>query len=88
MVTPKRPLATCLMALRRQLAVGVRAVTSGVFTPFARVALAADAVHGDGQRSRGLRCVMEPSDIAPVTKRLTISLAGSTSSSGTGVAPS
>jgi len=29
---------------------------------------------------------IEPSDIAPVTKRLTISLAGSTSSSGTGVA--
>jgi hypothetical protein len=31
---------------------------------------------------------IDPSDIAPVEKRLTISLAGSTSSIGTGFAPS
>ena len=32
-------------------------------------------------------CEIEPSDIAPVAKRFTMSFAGSTSSIGTGVAP-
>src|SRR3989304_2900634 len=42
LVTPKRPEATCLMALRR----GAPPVPAAL----AGVALAADAVHGDGQR--------------------------------------
>jgi hypothetical protein len=54
----------------------------GILTPFTGIRLAADTVHGDAS----VVCAsveMEPSDIAPVAKRLTISLADSTSSSGT-----
>ena len=53
-VTPKRPEATCLIAERLRVAVGQRLEPLGVFAAFARVALAADAVHGDGQRLVGL----------------------------------
>ena len=49
LVTPNRPLATCLMALRAAVAVGVGREAGRVFAPLARVALAADAIHGDGQ---------------------------------------
>jgi hypothetical protein len=49
---------------------------------FAGVGLAADPVHG--LRQGGGPREIEPNDMAPVAKRLTISLAGSTSSSGTG----
>ena len=35
------------------IAVGVRRITGGIFAPFARVALSADAVHGDGERFVG-----------------------------------
>ena len=38
------------MALTAAVAVGVGLKADRVFAPFARVALAADAVHGDGQR--------------------------------------
>ena len=50
MVTPKRPLATCLTALRREIAVGVALEALFVFAAFAGVRHAAEAVHGDGQR--------------------------------------
>ena len=56
------------------------AIARRVFAALAGVALAADAVHRDGQRSVCASVLMEPSDIAPVAKRLTISAAGSTSS--------
>ena len=46
--------------------------------------LAADAVHRDGQRLVRFLARWSRSDMAPVAKRFTISLAGSTSSSGTG----
>jgi hypothetical protein len=53
-----------------------------ILAAFAGVRLAADAVHGHGK----VLCAsveIEPSDMAPVAKRLTISLADSTSSSET-----
>ena len=54
MVTPKRPLATCLTALRREIAVGIALEAFFVFAAFAGVRHAAEAVHGDGQRLVGL----------------------------------
>ena len=48
-MTPKRPEATCLIALRRQIAVGVGLEALFVFAAFAGVGSAADAVHGDGE---------------------------------------
>ena len=83
MVTPKRPDATCLMAERRQSPFGSRSKRRGssppspVFDlpPIRFIAIAS------------VSCASvesEPSDIAPVAKRLTISLAGSTSSIGIG----
>ena len=53
MVTPKRPLATCLMAERCQSPFGSGANRFRVLAAFAGVRLAADAVHGDGQRLVG-----------------------------------
>ena len=53
----------------------------------AGVRFAADPVHGDGER--GVRLArIDPYDIAPVAKRLTISTAGSTSSVATASRPS
>ena len=49
LVTPKRPEATCLIALNSRVAVGQRLVARRILAALARVALAADAVHGDGQ---------------------------------------
>jgi hypothetical protein len=51
LVTPNRPDATCLIALRRRSPFGSGSKRCGVFAAFARVAAAADAVHGDGQVS-------------------------------------
>ncbi len=84
LVTPNRPLATCLMAPRAAVAVGVGLKANRIFASFARIALAADAVHGDGPASRALRARSIRTTIAPVANRLTISFASSTSSSGTG----
>ena len=50
MVTPNRPEATCLIALRRQIAVRVRIEALFVLAAFAGVGSSADAVHRDGQR--------------------------------------
>ena len=49
-VTPKRPDATCLMAERIEIAVGQRLEAVSLLAALARVRLAADAVHGDGER--------------------------------------
>ena len=54
-VTPKRPDATCLIAERLLNRRWAAAESLGIFAPFARVALAADAIHGDGQRFMGFR---------------------------------
>ena len=65
------------------VAVGVQLEAGRVFAPFSRVAATADAVHGDGQRFMAASREIEPYDMAPVANRLTITAAGSTSSSGT-----
>ena len=49
MVTPKRPQATCLTALRRRVAVGVGLETVFIFSAFTGVRHAAEAIHGDGE---------------------------------------
>ena len=49
-VTPNRPEATCLMALRRRSPFGVGRVAVGVLAALAGVRPPAEAVHGDGQR--------------------------------------
>ena len=81
-VTPKRPEATCLMAERIESPLGSglkrsdSSPPSPVFDlpPMRFIAMASVVC-----ASR----LIEPKDIAPVAKRLTMSLAGSTSSSGT-----
>ena len=50
LVTPKRPEATCLIAERLESPLDSGLNARVVLAPFARVALAAQAVHGDGQR--------------------------------------
>ena len=50
LVTPKRPEATCLMALFLESPLGSGMVALRILATLAGVALAADAVHGDGQR--------------------------------------
>src|ERR1700684_164685 len=50
LVTPKRPDATCLIAERSASPLGGEREPGVVFAPFAGVALAAQAVHGNGQR--------------------------------------
>src|SRR5215218_6655807 len=88
-VTPKRPDATCLIALRRSTgAPSAHVAPSGLnrrgssppspvldFPPILFIAIA---------RFSCASVLIDPSDIAPVQNRLTISLAGSTSSIGTG----
>ena len=49
-MTPKRPDATCLIALRRQSPFGIRREAVRVLAALAAVAAAADAVHRDGER--------------------------------------
>ena len=77
MLTPKRPDATCLIFERARSSREARRVLAAL----AGVRAAADPVHRDASVSCASR-ESEPSDIAPVEKRLTISSAGSTSSSG------
>ena len=72
------------MADRFAVAVGHRLEAFVVFAPFAGVALAADAVHGDGQRFVRLGGD-RPKLIAPVQNRLTISLPARLRSSGIGL---
>ncbi len=79
-LTPKRPEAICLIAERRESPFAA-AEARRVLPALARVRAPAEAVHRDRERLVASRD-KEPSDIAPVEKRLTISFAGSTSSSG------
>ena len=74
------------MAERMRIAVRQRLETVGFFAAFAGIRLAADPVHGDGERGVRL-AVIEPKLMAPVAKRLTMFSAGSTSSIGTGLRP-
>jgi hypothetical protein len=59
LVTPNRPEATCLIALFLESPLA-SAVAGRVFAAFAGVALAADAVHGDGRASRAPPWLIEP----------------------------
>ena len=83
-VTPKRPEATCLIAERIESPFGsglkrsASSPPSPVFDlPPIRFMAMASVVCASRE--------IEPNDIAPVAKRLTMFLAGSTSSSGTGL---
>ncbi len=79
MFTPKRPEATCLIAERRWSPLGSATNREGSSPPspvFDLPPIRFIAIASVSCDSREI----EPSDIAPVTKRLTISLAGSTSS--------
>jgi len=83
-VTPNRADATCLIALRRQSPVGSFLKRSGSSPPspvfdFPPMRFIATA------RFSCASLLMDPNDIAPVQNRLTIWLAGSTSSSGMGL---
>ena len=83
-VTPKRPEATCLIAERIEspLASGLKRSASSPPSPvFDLPPMRFIAIASVVCASR----LIEPKLIAPVAKRLTISLAGSTSSSGTGL---
>ncbi len=80
-MTPKRPEATCLIAERRRspFASGVNRTGSSPPSPvFERPPMRFIAIASVSCASREI----EPSDMAPVANRFTISLAGSTSSSG------
>ncbi len=86
-VTPKRPDATCLIAERIESPFGsglkrsASSPPSPVFDlPPIRFMAMASVVCASRE--------IEPNDIAPVAKRLTMFLAGSTSSIGTGLRPS
>ncbi len=87
MVTPKRAEATCLIALRRQSPLASRSKRASSsppspvldFPPMRFIAIASVSCAS---------LLMDPNDIAPVAKRFTISLAGSTSSIGTGLSAS
>ena len=83
-VTPKRPEATCLIAERMESPFGSglkRSISSPpspvLDLPPIRFMAIASVVCASRE--------IEPNDIAPVAKRLTMSLAGSTWSSGTGL---
>ena len=86
-VTPKRPEATCLIAERMKSPFGsglkrsASSPPSPVFDlPPMRFMAMASVVCASRE--------IEPNDMAPVEKRRTMFLAGSTSSSGTGLRPS
>ena len=78
MVTPKRPEATCLIEERRSSwkRAGSSPPSPVFDLPPSRFIPTASVSCASGESA--------PSDIPPDLKRLTISLAGSTSSSGTG----
>ena len=83
-MTPKRAEATCLTALRREspFASGMKRASSSPPSPVF------DLPPMRFMAMASVSCaslLIEPNDIAPVVKRLTISLAGSTSSIGTGL---
>ena len=81
-MTPKRPDATCLIAERRESPFGSGTYREGSSPPspvFERPPILFIAIASVSCASRE----SDPSDMAPVENRLTISLAGSTSSSGT-----
>ena len=83
-VTPKRPDATCLMAERMESPLGSglkRSVSSPPSPVFDLPPMRFMAMASVVCASR----LIEPKLIAPVAKRLTISAAGSTSSSGIGL---
>src|SRR5207253_6798596 len=80
-VTPKRALATCLIAERRQLPFASGLNRSGSSPPSPVLDLPPMRFMAMARFSWA-SLEMEPKDIAPVTKRLTISLAGSTWSMG------
>jgi hypothetical protein len=88
-VTPKRPEATCLIAERLRVAVGQRLEALGSSPPSPVLLLPPMRFMAMASVSCA-SAEIEPKLIAPVQNRLTISLAGSTSSSGTGppLAPS
>ena len=79
MFTPKRPEATCLIAERRRSPFGSGVKRTGSSPPSPVFDLPPRRFIAIASVSCVSRLI-EPSDIAPVTKRLTISLAGSTSS--------
>ncbi len=84
-MTPKRPEATCLMALRRQSPFGsfaYRAESSPPSPELLRAPIRFIAMASVSCAS----ALIDPNDIAPVEKRLTIDSTDSTSSSGTGAA--
>ena len=85
-MTPKRPEATCLIAERRRSPLASGHVARGSSPPspvFERAPIRFIAIASVSCASR----LSAPRLIAPVVKRLTISVAGSTSSSGTGSPP-
>ena len=84
-VTPNRPEATCLIAERFESPFGIglkRSASSPPSPVFDLPPMRFIAIASVVCASR----LIEPKLIAPVAKRLTISAAGSTSSSGTGAA--
>ena len=84
-MTPKRPDATCLIALRRQspFASGCSGGSSPPSPVLVRPPMRFIAMASVSCAS----ALIEPKDIAPVAKRLTIASTGSTSSSGIGPLP-
>ena len=83
-VTPKRPEATCLIAERMESPLGMGWNRSGSSPPSPVFDLPPIRFIATARVECASREI-EPKDIAPVENRLTISLAGSTSSSGAGV---
>ena len=79
MVTPKRPLATCLMALRLESPLGMGSKRRGSSPPSPVLDLPPMRFMAMASASWD-SALMEPKLMAPVAKRLTISLSGSTSS--------
>ena len=87
MVTPNRAEATCLMALRRQSPLASRWKRASSSPPSPVLDLPPMRFMAMASVSCA-SLLMEPNDMAPVAKRFTISLAGSTSSIGTGFSAS
>ena len=83
-VTPKRPEATCLIAERIESPFGIGLKRSDSSPPSPVLDLPPIRFMAIASVVCASREI-EPNDIAPVAKRLTMSLAGSTWSSGTGL---
>src|SRR5579859_3543970 len=83
LVTPNRPLATCLIAERRQSPPASGAYLTASSPPSPELDLPPSLFIAIASVSCA-SADREPYDIAPVTNLLTIALAGSTSSIGTG----